>query len=256
MRIGFTIILNGLHHLKHRNYAEYLLKNCLDYWVIVDGASLSNGSTSWCNNMPENNHNNGASIDGTIVYLKELENRYDNLKVVYSENMYASKDSQVNVAVEEIKKKYNSGFLWEIDVDEQWDVEDMLLSEKELIEKNGKCGNFSCNLYIGKNLIVRGDWGEHNYYRLWKWEGEMFKSHEPPILENNDPVVKMNQRFNHYSYYFEKDVKFKSIWYGNHQDVYDNWIILNSKPKESFPMHIGNLMKQCSIYAAEIIWVD
>ena len=69
-RIAFTIILNGLHHLKHNDYYLFLINN-FDYWIIVDGASNNNGSTTWCNNMLDKYHNNGASNDGTIEFIKD-----------------------------------------------------------------------------------------------------------------------------------------------------------------------------------------
>lgn len=255
LRIGFTIILNGVHHLMHNNYAKYLLTECLDYWIIVEGASLSNGSTAWCNNMPSDYTDNGKSKDGTIKYIKDLQSKYTNLIYVSHDGFYDSKDVQVNLAINEIKKITNSCYLWEIDADEQWTKDDMIYSENELLNGGGKCGVFSCNLYIAKHLIIRGTWGEHDYRRLWNWQGELFEKHEPPTLTNNLPIIPMSKRFNHYSYYFENDVKFKSQWYGNHQDVYDNWSKIIYLDRDKFPLHIGNFMNQCKNYDSYIYYL-
>ena len=70
-RVAFTIILNGLHHLKHNDYYKFMIDN-FDLWVIAEGAVESRGSTSWCKKMPDNLHNNGRSVDGTLEFLTEL----------------------------------------------------------------------------------------------------------------------------------------------------------------------------------------
>ena len=36
MRIAFTIIHNGLHHLKHNEQAERILRDC-DWWKVLHG---------------------------------------------------------------------------------------------------------------------------------------------------------------------------------------------------------------------------
>ena len=71
MRIIFSIIFNGLHHLLHNDQFRFILNNC-DKWIVVEGASQSNGSTKWCKQMPPEYHNNGSSIDGTKEFLEEL----------------------------------------------------------------------------------------------------------------------------------------------------------------------------------------
>ena len=98
MRIIFSIIFNGLHHLQHNNQSEFILNNC-DKWVVVEGASKSTGSTSWCKTMPENLHTNGASIDGTRDFLECLAKTNDNLIYIPSNGFWDSKDHQVNTSV-------------------------------------------------------------------------------------------------------------------------------------------------------------
>ena len=77
MRVAFSIIFNGLHHLEHKDQYRQILDNC-DKWVVVEGASRSNGSTQWCKEMPDEYHNNGASVDGTREFLEKLaEEEYE-----------------------------------------------------------------------------------------------------------------------------------------------------------------------------------
>ena len=246
MRIAFTIIHNGLHHLKHNNQAENILNAC-DYWVVVEGAAESKGSTQWCKKFPEYLHFNGASIDGTREYLRELASNNSKLIYVESNGFWPSKDAQVNRAIAEIKKLTFNCFLWQIDADEHWNVDSMAAAEKELIASNAKAGAFRADCRIGKNLKAIGDWGEartYGYIRLWNWTGENFIYHEPPVIEGQlgiDPKM-LSPTFIHYNYYFDKDVQFKDAWYGGHEGIFDRWKLLNSLSERFFPMHISNLI--------------
>lgn len=239
MRIIFTIILNGLHHLRHNHYALTLANAC-DYWIIAEGAVGNNGSTSWCKPIPSEFHNNGRSIDGSIDFIKSLPK---NVILIQKEGLWDSKDEQVNAAVIEAKK-YGPGFLWEIDCDEQWSPYDMAAAEKDLINQRGKTGCFLSNYFVGPNLIARGVWGEGRgfpYKRLWNWNGELFASHEPPILfGGNGPEILLPQRFNHYAYFFEQDVLFKETFYTGHDHIHQNWKSLQCE--KNFPQPISKLV--------------
>lgn len=238
MRIAFTIILNGLHHLKHNNQAEFISQN-FDYWVVVEGATRSQGSTGWCRQIPDKYHNNGKSIDGTVEFMNDFKENHSNVIFVESNGLWNSKDDMVNTAISEIKKITNECFLWEIDVDEQWSLEQIENSEKELIENDAKMGCFIVNQYLGDNLIAYGsDWAGNPFNRLWNWKGENFECHEPPRLSGgNGKTVILSEKMEHYSYYFEEDVKFKDEWYGGHQGVYEGWKKL--KTEQNFPQHIS-----------------
>jgi len=255
-RIAFTIVLNGVHHLKHNDYAEYILKN-FDYWVVIEGASKNQGSTSWCNNMSNEYQNNGASVDGTREYLIELSSKNDNLILVLADKMWEGKDQQVNKAAEEINKLADEAFVWEIDVDEQWTIENIKKAEEILTQNKAKTGAFLCNYFVGPNLFARGQWGEGKalpYRRLWHWKKDMFKSHEPPCLVNGNGLgILIPVRFNHYAVYFEKDVKFKNMWYGGHEGIYDRWKLLQNET--SFPQHISKLLGTNTHWGNTDTWI-
>lgn len=225
MRVAFTIIYNGVHHLKHKDYVKRLLPH-VDLWVFVDGLAGNKGSTSWCKELV-----GCGSEDGTVEYLKELQKTHPNLVLVECEKKWHSKDAMVNRAIEEIKKHTNKSFLWEIDADEQWTPELMSLSEQYLVEKKGKTGTFHSNYFMGQNIRAFGMWGEgvgYPYRRLWDWNGEYFMKHEPPVLlKGNGREVLIPFKFDHYAYYFPQDVEFKSKYYGGHERVYDNWQKMN-----------------------------
>lgn len=235
MRVAFTIVLNGYRHLLHNNFAENMPK-MFDCWVIVEGVSLPKGSTSWCKELPSEMHKNYLSVDGTTEYL-DLIKVNAKIKVIRQQTLGAnrngfyfdSKDDQVNAAIWYIKKhlKINECFLWQVDVDEQWELSQLEQAEKMLVENKGKTGCFLCNYYVGPKQKVVGQWGEGKYLpyrRLWDWKGEQFLTHEPPTLEGkNGPGLLLPQRFNHYAYYFEEDVKFKEAYYQGYEGLYERW---------------------------------
>ena len=235
MRIGFTIIFNGLHHLLHNNYAEELV-NMLDYWVVVEGAAGNIGSTRWCKSMPEKYHKNGSSVDGTVEYFSKMKEH--NLVILASggKGMWDSKDTMVNAAIDHINQHITKeAFLWQIDCDELWSPEAMDEAEKQL---DGDTGMFLADYYVGKNLMAKD---RRPYKRLWRWKGQAFTSHEPPLLEGgNGKEVLLPQRFNHYAYYYEKDVQFKNDWYGGHAGIYKRWLELQKETE--FPQPLSRLL--------------
>ena len=240
-RIIFTIIFNGLHHLQYNNQSEFILNNC-DKWIVVEGASKSIGSTSWCKTMPQNLHTNGASIDGTRDFLESLAKTNDKLIYIPSNGFWGSKDHQVNRAIDEVKKITNECFLWQFDTDEQWTSETMAQAEKEMTEQNVKTGSFLADCYAGKDIIALGGWGEGPYTKLWNWNGEYFEKHKPPTLQcGNQKSILVSARFMHYKYYFEQDVIFKDRWYGGHEQIHERWKTLKFYQKKYFQYTYQNL---------------
>jgi len=226
MRIAFTIVLNGINHLTHNNFYQNMIDK-FDHWVIVEGVAKPNGSTNWCKELPNTFHSNYLSNDGTTEFLND--NRHPKVRIIRPVNgPWDSKDQQVNAAILEVKNITTECFLWQIDVDEQWDIISLNSAEEDLIKNKGKTGCFLCNYFVGKNQLVKGQWGEgiyEPYRRLWHWKGEMFTKHEPPTLEGkNGPGLLLEQRFNHYAYYFKEDVKFKEAYYQGYEGLYERWL--------------------------------
>jgi hypothetical protein len=242
-RVAFTIILNGLRHLKHNDYYKSIINN-FDLWVIVEGVSKNTGSTSWCKELPASHHKNFLSNDGTTAFLDSLS-EFKNVKIVRSNTgFWDNKDSQVNAAIDTIKSTVEKCFLWQIDIDEQWTIEQLKAAETELVMNNGKTGCFYCNYYVGNNLIAKGDWGEGKiepYRRLWAWAGENFETHEPPKLKGkNGPGLLLTPRFNHFAYYYEEDVIFKESYYSGYEGLHSRWLLLQQNT--AYPIHISALL--------------
>lgn len=246
LRIAFTIILNGIHHLKHNDYGN-LIPKIFDYWVIVEGAASNKGSTRWCKDILEDYHKNGNSIDGTIDYIKDvLQKNHKNIIFIEADGIWPSKDYMVNRAVDEIKKLTDSCFLWQIDIDEQWTKDQIVKSERELVSRGASTGEFLVYQFLGEGIIASGKhWAGNPFIRLWDWSGEHFKTHEPPVLENNNRnKILLTEKMKHYSFYFEQDVKFKDKWYTDHEGCYDRWVEL--KKEKNFPQHITYLFPKFS----------
>jgi hypothetical protein len=243
--VAFTIIFNGLHHLLHNDYAEYLA-SFLDRWVFVEGLALPGGSTRWCKLAPEEYHKNGRSVDGTIEFLQSFAQKHSNVSVFSKSGAWLSKDEMVNVAMEKLDTFPPSSHMFEIDVDEVWTKENMLSAITDLDNQHANCGQFHCECYVGPGLKAYGEWGEGKmmpYIRLWKYRpGMRFATHEAPVMRGgNGHTVLLPQKFKHYSYYFEKDVKFKDSYYSGHEGIYANWLELQKETV--WPQPLSRLIK-------------
>ena len=243
MRVAFTIIFNGLHHLRHNDYFAKI-RGSLDYWVFVEGPTKPGGSTAWCKPIPSVYLKGVHSTDGTLEFLREESWKGPKILLIEKERFWDSKDEMVNAALDALRKReIKSAYLWEIDADEQWDSKDLLLAEATLDYNRCDTGKFLCDYYVGPGLIAKGDWGEGKklpYYRLWRWAGERFISHEPPVLSGKRYEVLLPVRFKHYAYLFEEDVRFKECFYSGHENILSKWLALQKETK--FPQPVSRLI--------------
>lgn len=247
--VAITIALNAEKHII-RQSAPYIF----DEWIIVEGASESLFCTKWCKEMPSEYHNNGASIDDTAGAI-ELQKKYKtDCKITHIKpnGLWKGKVAMFNAALELIKEPC---YLWEVDADEVWN-KTSVIGTNNMIENLGYDGaSFMCNYYLPNGLIVRGTWGESTidgYHRMWKYKpGSKFLSHEPPRLEGATKIMhhKFTPRFNHYAYYLEEDVIFKSKWYSMHENIYEGWKEI-VEGKVQLPCSIDRLFKNPNLPAA------
>lgn len=233
MRAAITIIYNGLHHLTSKGFTDFMLSN-FDLWIIVEGASKNGGSTSWCKTI-SNSH---SSNDGTLEYVRQLEKENKNVIVYSHHKHYKSKDEQFNKGISILKTKTSSCFLWQVDSDEHWNIDDIETSERKLWKHPSNVASFQFNHYVKEDIVARGVWGSGRVNRLWKWRGQMFEKHEPAIMQAQKPALELPAKFEHYSLVHEVDVKFKSRFYKGHEHLYENWKKLEHK---TFPLHISEL---------------
>ena len=241
MRYALTIVYNAKHHLLHKDFSEKMLA-MFDKWVIVEGFSRNGGSTAWCTSIRPNH----TSTDGTIETCQDLASQNPTKVIFFSSGKgYASKDIQVNKAIELLKGS-EPGWLWQVDADEQWTLEDLQGAEEMLEKDLTIAGAFQFNHYLckdvnGKQLVGKGAWGDGYSTRLWWWEGQKFKTHEPPVMEGQKTVKYLPQRHEHYSYCFEQDVAFKSKYYKGYRQVIHNWRALQ-KRRLTYPISAKYLL--------------
>lgn len=236
MRVAVTILYNGHHHLKHNDFAQFMVEN-FDFWAVVDGLSGNGGSTKWCNSVQCGNN----STDGSVEFMQELSAKHKHVLFSHKSAPYKSKDHQVNTAIDLLRTKVKRGWLWQVDVDEQWTVEKLNHAEQRLFFDNAREGAFQFNHYVGKDMIAVGDWGSGYVTRLFKWRGQRFISHEPARMDVSRRIKNIEGiKFDHYSYYFDQDVKFKDQYYGGYKGIYDNWLKLQSCTE--FPQPISALI--------------
>lgn len=223
MRYAFTIIYNGKHHLLHKDFAQRMV-SMFDKWVIVEGFSRNGGSTAWCTSIRPP----AQSTDGTIETCQDLASQ-NPTKVIFatSKTGWSSKDEQVNKAIELLQGN-EPGWLWQVDADEHWTLDDLEGAEN-ILEKDFKiAGGFQFYHYLckdvdGRQLVGKGAWGDNIHTRLWWWQGQKFISHEPPKMVGQDGVRLLPQKYHHYAYYFEQDVEFKSKYYRGYRQMLSNW---------------------------------
>ena len=265
MRVAFTIILNGKHHLEHNDWFARVAET-MDAWVIAEGATVPTGSTAWCKPVPDKYQKHGLSVDGTTQWLGK--HRYDKAGVINIGCPGANKDQMVNACLDLLRGMFLTGeevFLWQLDCDEQWDWDRMYEAERQLVRENATCGCFHSDYYVGENLLAKGCWGEGNdpddpmknaYRRLWRWYGQEFLTHEPPALQGgNGKEVLIPLRFRHYAYRFRKDVEFKNDYYSGHEGILDKWDALQAMPGTEFPRPISDLITgPWGQTKTEIVW--
>lgn len=243
-RLAYVLAYNCLHHLRHQHQAERLL-DFFDHVVVVEGAAQNGGSTAWCRPHPARQ---AASTDGTRELLLQLAQQHpDRVTVVTAADFWPSKDDMVHAALDHLRDHLgpSGAYLWQVDADEVWSLDQLARAEAELERHGGDCGLFLCDYFVGPRLVARGEWGEGRalpYRRLWKWDGRQAETHEPPrLVGGNGREVLLAERFAHFAYYFEQDVNFKARYYGGHQELAVRWPRLQRRPARDFPLPLSAL---------------
>lgn len=245
MRVAISIVFNAERHILDQ-FKNTDLINKFDKWIFVEGASASVMCTSWCNAMPEEYHKNGSSVDSTREVIADHIQRHPNIELITRPTFWPGKVEMFNEALIDLDSDCQ---LWEIDIDEYWKANQISATEELVANTKADSAAFHCDYLLTDDIIVRGEWGEggnYGYRRFWNFKvGEKFISHEPPALSNCNRLLppKLTPRFVHKSYYYEKDVVFKSKWYGKHENVYEGWKEITTG-KQKLPLSVRALFKR------------
>jgi hypothetical protein len=227
-----TIVYNGMPFLPMQLNCFNQLS--LDWeWLVVEGPAANVNCTSWCKPQPP-----GHSNDGTHEFLMSLTNHP---RVFYSWRLMwdGGKVEMCNRALATITEPC---VLLQIDADELWSAEQI---EKifRLISSPGQidAANFYCRYFLGPNIVTVGDncYGNNpgEWARAWRlYPGMKFVRHEPPVLNRPPYMVQsrvgtkiMDLVFDHWAYYFEKQVAYKESFYG-YKNAVAQWKRLQVHP--------------------------
>ena len=230
-RIAFTTLLNGQPFIEKQLKRKNI--DLFDEWYFIEGAVNQTNDTS-LNVVPKKYYTDKfLSIDGTTRLLDEYASKNSKIKVIRNDGK--PWNGYVGMA-NAISDNFENCLLMMIDVDEFWPYE----TQKNLLEfaENNTYNTyqFMCHYFVGKNkfLFENNKFGNHGYewYRLWKISNKKkFKKLQgPEIFEPNETILadknlttKHNWIFNHYSYIFEDQVKFKCEFFAKGDTLLHQW---------------------------------
>lgn len=225
-KVAFTIVLNGMPFILKQ---IDIIMSVFDEWHIIEGATLPLRDTEWCKIIDEKFFNTqegeyyGCSNDGTSEILDKLVNKFPGRVFVYRKGDLWSGKTEMCQCIQPIMKDC---ILMQIDIDEIWKPE-ILKDIFNYCENNSGFDGmiFKCNFYVGPNLVIYDEDTHPNkkdvWTRLWVLKEQTeWESHEPPKIKGlsnmlgKDFTGECGWIFDHYAYFFTKQLEFKENFYG------------------------------------------
>jgi hypothetical protein len=258
----FTIVLNGMPFIRY--HIRMLQSLPFDWhWHIVEGVADLKYDTQWPlllgGKIVDKIHRNGLSNDGTTEYLDLLKRLFPDRVTIYRKENGKFWDGKVEMVNAPISNLPHHCLLWQVDVDEFWDLKSITRMKKMFeTEKDKMAAYVYCHYFVGPKKYVSSmntwatfpeDWIRvFRFYKGFHWE-----KHEPPTLVDQngkdwgrDKVISRNKTlengisFQHFAYVDYRQVEFKEIYYGYDKAV-NNWKKLqkvngrNINPKDFLP---------------------
>jgi glycosyl transferase family 2 len=195
------------------------LASFFDRIVVVDGAAPGDGYGKGDGKKLTGGH--GASTDGTVSILRELETQLPNLKVVYTSHPWRGKTEMVQAAMRHMEP----GWVFQRDVDEFWFEEDLQRLKSVVDDSDYTDAEFYAYHFWGDRAhhmrLSKDVWGNQiPWRRLFRWKGERWESHEPPRMVREDEyLLSMDETraldvlMYHYSYCDLGQLRKKEIFY-------------------------------------------
>lgn len=232
-----TIVLDGMPYIE-RHLPVFDKLKLRWKWMVSHGVAMPNDDTSWVRRMVPR-----LSEDGTTEYLDSIA-AHPNVLLQHNPQWH-SKLAQVNFHLGRIKSPC---VVLQVDSDEIWTADQIERIVGLFRQPKWAALAFKCRFFVGPNLAVRLDCGDHNFWmRAWKFvPGCRFRSHEPPLMGGiHGPVMEPPETeqiglvFDHYSYANLQQVKLKQKYYG-YEGAVDNWYELQ-RVKE-FPVRVRDFL--------------
>lgn len=256
----FTVVLNGEPFIRH--HAEVMKQLPFRWhWHVVEGAAALVHDSAWSiasgGGVPEDQHREGLSVDGTSAYLDELTGQYPDQISIYRPPANRLWNGKIEMVSEPLKRIFEDGVLWEIDVDELWTVEQLVEGRKMFLEHPEKtAAKFWCDYFVGESLVISS---RHCYtqnpaqewLRAWSFQpGMKWETHAPPVLRRREidgtwadvaggnvfshaETEARGLVFQHFAYATEAQVEFKERYYG-YAGAIDGWQLLQQT--QQFPI--------------------
>ncbi|RBP36658.1 glycosyltransferase involved in cell wall biosynthesis [Roseimicrobium gellanilyticum] len=237
----FTIVLNGEPFIRH--HIEVLKQLPFRWhWHVVEGAADLMHDSSWSvaagGSVPEDQHRNGLSVDGTTAYLDQLVSSYPGQISIYRPPTGRLWEGKIEMVSEPLKRIFEDCVLWEVDVDELWTVEQFVEGRKMFLEHPEKsAAKFWCDFFVGEKLVIasRHCYAQNpaqEWLRAWSFQpGMKWESHAPPVLSRRQidgtwrdvasgsifghaETASRGLVFQHFAYATEAQAAFKERYYG------------------------------------------
>ena len=224
----FSIVFNIIDTLP-KNMFELNIQNMYEYVdeiIIVVGATRA--ITHYFDGDTSKYTQNGRSTDGTIELLKELENKYEKVKVIIGDGFWDGKTKMCNAA----SNIASGDYIWQLDSDEFYKPEDIIKIKNILELEKPDAVHFYANHFIGGwdyciDERCYNTWGNFiPWKRIFKnTKNSYWISHEPPeyvcdgLICNNGKVINRDLTLNlgikmfHYSFVTYEQILFKTNFY-------------------------------------------
>jgi len=224
----FTLVYNGMPFIKY-HLEVFKMLPFKWHWHIIEGPAQHGQDRGSKHHKARGGDVTVTQDDGTTAYLNEIMS--DPRVTVYRKDIWNGKVDMANAPLQNIKEKC---VLWQIDSDELYSLEDLTKAYNLFMmrpEKN--IGIIGFYQFVGPNKYVLeldkydtllDTWGTHKYARLFRYvPGLKWTSHAPPTLSYDKiKSIDLNMRIHHYAYVLEKQIEFKSQYYG-YRKFLDKW---------------------------------
>jgi hypothetical protein len=223
------IVLNGEPFIRYNLRALYPFAHEI---IVVEGAAPAAAGIA----TP-----GGHSLDGTMQALRDFkahEDPEDKLRIVTAEDDGHANGfwlGEKHAQSQAYAKRATGNWLWQVDVDEFYQPQDMHWIISELLARSGvHAVSFKqIQFWGGLNYHVDGWYSRHHggavFHRLFRWEpGYTYATHRPPTVVDRDgtdlrrlghvPAKYLARRgiyLYHYSLVFPGQVEAKSRYYSN-----------------------------------------
>jgi glycosyltransferase involved in cell wall biosynthesis len=231
MKITFGMIVFNAESTLPSGMLEACITNVYEIAheiIIVEGATKA--VTHYFDGDTSNFTSDGKSTDNTVNILKSIPDPLNKIKIVESRGFWNGKTEMCN----EWAKIATGDYVWQLDSDEFYHVEDMIKLKNYLQNHQPDAVYFNAyHFFGGLDYCIDErsypEWGSGPWYRVFKNKPGKSKwlSHEHPIYEcdgkvcNNGVVLNQTDSTNlgikmyHYSYITESQILFKTLFYKN-----------------------------------------